>query len=138
MQYWQGWPIERFLYLFLGAAFLLVWIQVALFHWKGGFRSKAMWGPVLYTPLLVLAAFAMVITPQAATAFLVITIVGIVEGLIGTVMHLRGISKMVGGMTLRNFIAGPPAILPVVYTALCAAAVIIYYWNSSGTIVAQQ
>jgi hypothetical protein len=127
---WAGWPLERFLYLFLAAAFLLVWLQVTLLHWRGGFRSKFMYGPVLFTPLLVVAGLAMGMTRQPAVSacFLVIYAVGVLEGVAGTALHLRGCAMMVGGVNLRNLMAGPPLFLPIIYLAVAALGLLIYYW----------
>ena len=36
-------------------------------------------------------------------------------GLVGQVLHLRGTRYLVGGVTLRNLMAGPPPMLPLAY-----------------------
>jgi hypothetical protein len=127
---WNGWPLERMLYLFLSAAFLLVWIQVTLYHWRGGFRSKFMYGPVLYTPLLILAGIAMAASrqPGVVTGCMVLYIIGALEGLAGVLLHLHGVKEMVGGFNIRNFMAGPPVALSTAYMALSALGALIYYW----------
>jgi hypothetical protein len=128
---WQGWPLERMLYLFLSAAFLLVWIQVTLYHWRGGFRNKIMWGPVLYTPLLILAGIAMAISrqPGVVNVCVALYIIGAVEGLVGVYHHLHGVKEMVGGFNVRNFMAGPPVALAVAYMALSALGALVFYWQ---------
>jgi hypothetical protein len=130
MQQWDSWPLERLVYLFLAAGFLLVWIQLSFFHWKAAFHNKIMWGPVLYTPLLILSALAMGLmrAPWLDSLFVVIFAIGVLEGLIGTALHLRGVSRMVGGLNLRNFVAGPPVILAVVFAALCGLGLLTHYW----------
>lgn len=53
MEAWTDWPLERLLYLFLGLAYLLMWAQLTLLHWRGAFHHKAMLGPVFFTPIAV-------------------------------------------------------------------------------------
>lgn len=130
MQPWTGWPLERFLYLFVGAAYMMIWIQVSLFHWRGGFRSKFMWGPVLYTPLLFMAAFLMGFRHGGVldTAYVVIFAIGALEGMGGFILHARGVASLVGGFNVRNLMAGPPIILPAMYMAMGALGLLIFYW----------
>ncbi len=130
MQLWTGWPLERFVYLFVGAAYLLIWFQVTLYHWRAGFRSKFMWGPVLYTPLLFLIALLMGFWRGGAldAAFVVLFAIGVLIGLIGTVLHARGVALMVGGFNVRNLMAGPPIVLAVVYLAVSGFGLLVFYW----------
>lgn len=130
MESWQGWPLERFLCMFLAAAYLLMWIQVWLLHLRGAFRNRIMWGPVLFTPVAVLAAIAFGLVRNGATAGVFITVfaIAVVVGLVGTAAHLRGIASQVGGFTLRNAMTGPPPVLPVMYAALGSLGLIVYYW----------
>src|SRR5687768_4244405 len=120
MESWQGWPLERFMYLFLGAAYLLVWMQMTLYHWKGAFRNKVMWGPVLFTPLTIIVAFAhgFVRGETIGMVFVVVFFIAALEGLIGTVLHLKGVASQVGGLTLRNMAMGPPPVLPFMFMCL--------------------
>jgi len=54
MNFWDGWPTDRILILFSALAFALISVQVGLFHYRGNFRHRVMWGPVLSAPLLAL------------------------------------------------------------------------------------
>ena len=130
MESWQGWPLERLMYLFLGAAFLLVWAQMTLLHWKGAFRHKAMWGPVLFTPITVIVSLAhgFFTGETIGMVFVVVFAIAALEGLIGTVLHLKGTAAQVGGLTLRNIAMGPPFILPFIFMALAGLGLLIHYW----------
>src|ERR1043166_1848598 len=88
-QYWQSWPVERLDYVFLAAALLLVWLQVSLLHWRGAFRSIYMWGPVVYTPGLVLAALLLAFARARFTEllFVVVFAIGVLEGAFGAYKH---------------------------------------------------
>lgn len=132
---WDGWPLQRFFYLFIGAAYLLVWIQTVLFHWRGAFRHWAMWGPVLFAPVLAVMAvlYAVVYGGWMNSLFVVLFVLAVLEGAAGTYFHYRGVGHYIGGVTLRNLMAGPPVILPIVFTALAAAALLVYFiWPSQG------
>ena len=54
---------------------------------------------------------------------------GVIEGLFGAYKHFGGVKSHIGGFTLRNFIAGPPAVLPVTYAAVALFGLIVYYWD---------
>lgn len=130
MASWDGWPLERLLYIFIGVAYLLVWGQVTLYHWKGGFHNKFMWGPVLYTPLLVIIALVhgFVRGQGVETVFVLLFAIGVLEGLFGLFAHLKGIAKRVGGFNLQNLMSGPPFSLPIMYAALSGLGLLVHYW----------
>ena len=124
---WQGWPAERVVFVFLGVAYLVIWAQLTLLHWRGGFRSKAMWGPVFFTPIAVIAALTYgFVRAEWSQMFFVISFwIAVLEGVGGLIMHLKGISALVGGFTLRNIASGPPPLLPLAYAALGAFGLIV-------------
>lgn len=128
---WSHWPPERLIYVFLAVAFLAVWVQVTLMHWRGGFRSPYMFGPVIFTPIMVLSALLLALMrAQWSEVLFVITYgLGVLEGLFGVYKHFGGVKSHIGGFTLRNFIQGPPAVLPVIYAALALFGLLIYYWD---------
>ncbi|MCH5586050.1 hypothetical protein MK805_14000 [Shimazuella sp. AN120528] len=129
--YWNGWPLDRILVLFVGLAFLLMFIQVTMFHYRQNFHQKAMWIPVIASPLFFIAG--MIFTYYQASwiklLFKILMVIGILDGLIGFYYHFRGVGIRVGGWALRNFLIGPPIILPLVFTALSALGLIAAYWR---------
>jgi hypothetical protein len=132
VQTWTDWPLERLDYLFLAIAYLAVWAQLTLFHWKGGFHTITMWAPVAYTPVLVIVLLAASFLNGLGLVLVGALAIGVVEGLIGTVLHLRGVVKRVGGFSLANLLAGPPFILPIIYAALGIFGLLVYYLPSLG------
>jgi hypothetical protein len=74
-----------------------------------------MWGPILYTPVLIGMAIILGVIRGGAveTAFVVVFGVGVAEGLIGTLLHARGVASYVGRVNLRNLMAGPPSSSPL-------------------------
>lgn len=130
MHSWDGWPLARLILLFVAAAYLLIWIQATLMHWRGAFRHRAMWGPVLYTPVAVIVVLAAVVTRADLIETLLVFTLGLatVLGAVGVGYHLRGITAQVGGITMRNLMAGPPPILPLLYAAVGALGLLAWYW----------
>jgi hypothetical protein len=129
--YWNGWPWDRMVILFVAAAFLLVGIQVTLFHYRQNFHHKAMWAPVIAAPLFFVVGiiFSFYNIRWVEVLFQWCMWLGILDGLIGFYYHFRGVGIRVGGWTLRNFLIGPPIILPVVFTAVSALGLVALYWR---------
>jgi hypothetical protein len=129
---WEGWDFQRFYVLFVGAAFLLLGLQVFLFHWRAAFRKWTMYIPILGAPALTIAGIAGALQRDgwigwAALAFFA---VGVVDGLIGVVEHLRGIAGRIGGFSPRNLVAGPPPLLPAMFMALALTGGLAIVWGA--------
>jgi hypothetical protein len=107
-----------------------IWVQVTLFHWGAAFAAKAMWVPVVLTPPIVVAVVLGVVDAGAfgwvAAAALAL---GAVDGLYGVYRHLRGVAAQVGGLTVRNLIAGPPFVLPLAYSLVGVLGLIGLLWD---------
>jgi hypothetical protein len=129
--YWDHWSLDRIVILFVSLAFLLIGIQVTLFHYRQNFHNKAMWLPVISSPVFFIAG--VVLTWYNASwlqlLFSILMWIGVVSGLIGVFFHVRGVGLRVGGWALRNFMIGPPIILPVVFTALSVMGLIALNWD---------
>jgi hypothetical protein len=130
---WDGWPFGRVYLLLVALGFALVGMQVLLFHWRGGFRKWTMYIPVLGAPALVVAGIAGAIQRDgwigwAALAFFGI---GVLDGLVGVVEHLRGIAERIGGFSLRNLMSGPPPLLPATFMALALTGALALIWDAA-------
>ena len=127
---WTGWPLARVLDLFLGIAFLAVFVQVTLFHMRQNFWHPSQWLPVLATPVAGVTALLLAWENLALlrTIFLALCLAGGLIGLIGTYYHVAGTGKRVGGYSLNNFMVGPPPMLPVMVIALSALGLAALYW----------
>lgn len=132
MSAWDGWELGRVVVVFAAIAYVVVWVQVSLNHWAGGFRRRAMWAPVLLTPVVVLGALVGAARRESPWGWIAlgILVLGVVDGLVGLAYHLRGTTSQVGGLSLRNLLAGPPPMLPVAYAALGALGVGALVWNA--------
>jgi hypothetical protein len=129
--YWDGWTLTRVLIFFVGLAFLLISIQVSMSHYRQNFYRKVMLAPVLTAPIYFLAAMLLTFWGRnwLFTTFHILMWLGVISGLIGFFYHMRGIGLRVGGYTLRNFLVGPPVIMPLMYSAVAALGLIAVYWR---------
>lgn len=128
---YSGWPLGRVLLLFAAGMFLVVFLQVTMFHYRQNFRHFAMWSPVVETPLLaaVAAVAAIVNSPLLLQVTAILLIIGAVSGLGGFYYHVRGVGERVGGYRLNNFLIGPPIMLPLTISAISGLGLFALYWR---------
>ena len=131
MNAWEEWDFQRFYLAFVGIAFALLGLQVLLFHWRAAFKKWTMYGPVLLAPVLAAAGLAGAFSREGwlGWAVLVVFAIGVVDGLVGIYEHIHGIAERIGGFTLRNVVAGPPVLLPVMFTALASSGALAVIWG---------
>ncbi|XEC97406.1 hypothetical protein AB6A23_13105 [Paenibacillus tarimensis] len=129
--FWDGWPLARIVILFVSLAYLMIWIQVTMFHYRQNFHHKSMWVPVISAPFIFAAgiAFAFYNVFGLRLLFQVLLWFGLAAGLIGFYFHFRGVGIRVGGWALRNFLIGPPVVLPLMFTAMSVLGLIALYWR---------
>ncbi|MEW5744753.1 MAG: hypothetical protein AB1805_04845 [Nitrospirota bacterium] len=129
MDTWESWPPQRFFYLFIGLAYLMLWVQVLLFHWRGAFRHWSMWGPVLFAPVLAVMGilYSFMYGGWLNWLFVILFAVGAIEGILGALFHFKGVKHYIGGFSLRNFMVGPPPILPMMFMTLSLVALLVYF-----------
>ena len=90
-------------------------LEVYLEHYKGSFGDKWMWAPIVLTPLLTAAGVAGVASERAArTALPGAAALFDACGLLGAVLHARGVARKPGGLRepLYNLVMGPPLLAP--------------------------
>ena len=128
---WNGWSLDRVMIMAFGLLFLVIFVQVTLFHYRQNFRHWSMWIPVLATPLfgLCMILFAFYDPGWLKSVLSVLLSVGIAAGIYGTYQHIKGVGKRVGGYELRNFMVGPPLALPALISALSVLGLIALYWG---------
>lgn len=129
--FWDAWPIARILILFVSLAFIMLGIQVTMFHYRQNFNHKAMWVPVISAPIFFIVGLALTIynVSWLSGLFQILMWFGVISGLIGFYFHFRGVGIRVGGWALRNFLIGPPVALPVMFTAISVLGIIAVYWR---------
>jgi hypothetical protein len=89
--------------------------EVYLEHYKGSFGDKWEWVPIALAPAVVAAGAAGVVSERAARTWLPLTstLYGAC-GLVGTVLHARGVHRRPGGFgePTYNLVMGPPLLAP--------------------------
>lgn len=93
-------------------------------HLRGSFNQRWMWTPVWLTPPTVVAAVAAMRSARMAARVLpALSIAAFADGIIGFLLHLRGIRRMPGHFTnLRfNVVMGPPIFAPLL---LCSVGLL--------------
>jgi hypothetical protein len=93
-------------------------------HRRGSFNERLMWTPVWVTPPMVGAAIGAALSERVAHSVLpAASAVTFADGLLGFVMHARGIKRMPGGFDNLDFnlTMGPPAFAPLL---LCSVGLL--------------
>ena len=90
--------------------------EIYLEHYKGSFGDKWEWVPIWLTPPVVAAGIGGVYSERVAKTALPVTS-GLFAacGVLGTVLHLRGVARKPGGLKEEpwyNLIMGPPLLAP--------------------------
>ena len=132
MAEWQGWDLDRAALVLAGVMYAGIWIQLSLFHWAGGFKHWAMWGPVLATPLVIAGAVVGALERESPWGWVALGLLafGVLDGLLGIYYHLRGMASQIGGFTTRNLLSGPPPMLPLTYAAVGVLGIGALLWNA--------
>lgn len=89
-------------------------------HYKNNFQYRVQWSPILLTPLLAGAALASIPSKRVANTLLPIAAgAAMLNGVIGTGYHVRGILRRPGGRKkpLYNILYGPPIFAPMLFAA---------------------
>jgi hypothetical protein len=89
-------------------------------HYKDNFRYRVQWSPILLTPLLAGAALGSLGSKRVANTLLPVAAgLAMLDGVVGTGYHIRGILRRPGGSKkpLYNILYGPPIFAPMLFAA---------------------
>ncbi len=98
-------------------------------HYKNNFKYRVQWSPVLLTPLLAGAALASLSSKRVANTLLPVTAsLAMLNGVVGTGYHIRGILRRPGGRKkpLYNILYGPPVFAPMLFAACGMLGMLAY------------
>jgi hypothetical protein len=104
-------------------------------HYKDNFKYRVQWSPVLLTPVLAGAAVASIKSERAANTLLPLaSAAAMINGVIGTGYHLRGILRRPGGRKkpLYNTLYGPPIFAPMLFAACGLLGMLAYLMRREG------
>ncbi len=108
--------LPRLLRLLVAGSMPPLWYEIAILHYRGSFQSKYMWLPVVYLPLEMAGGFLATVIDTRTTRrlFRALSWGTAALGSFGTLMHLRGVRRQMGGLYnwRYNGMTGPPVIAP--------------------------
>ncbi len=98
-------------------------------HYKDNFKYKVQWSPILLTPILAGAALASLWSERVAnTALPLASAAAMLNGVVGTGYHVRGILRRPGGRKkpFYNTLYGPPIFAPMLFAACGLLGMLAY------------
>lgn len=126
-----GAPLELWVLIISIALLSLLWGQVLIMHYRGSFYHLLMWEPVVLIPIVVVAGLvALVLRGIALDVFAILAALTFLAGLAGTVLHVRGVRRRVGGWNLDNIMVGPPVFFPLCLSLISLAGIVAgVFWR---------
>jgi hypothetical protein len=121
----------RLLRGFITLTILVTWTEIAFLHFRGSFHNHFMYAPFFAFPAAVLLGVISTLKSgerRSAASFRIPALIFMLEGCVGTLLHIRGLTKEMGGLRnwKYNVQTGPPFPAPaqvaLVGTAGVAAA----------------
>lgn len=109
---------QRSLALLTAVTSLVSGLEVAYEHYRGSYSRRVMYTPVILSVLLAVAGFAGFFSRRAArTVLRLVSLVTLVDALVGFYFHVRGIYRKPGGwrLPMTNMIMGPPIFAPLLF-----------------------
>ena len=109
---------QRGLSLITAFSSLLSGLEVTYEHYVGSFSQQIMYTPVFLSLVLCIAAVWAVFNRWAARIFLpIVSLVTVIDGVVGFIMHVRGIARKPGGWRIPvvNIVMGPPVLAPLLF-----------------------
>ena len=120
-----GAPLELWVLIITIVLLSLLWGQVLVLHYRGSFYRFLMWEPVVLIPIIIVAGLvALVLRGIALDVFAALAALAFFAGLTGTVLHIRGIRRRVGGWNLDNIMVGPPVFIPLCLSLISLAGIV--------------
>src|SRR5690242_709263 len=109
---------QRSLSLITAFSSLLSGLEVTYEHYIGSYSQQIMYTPVFLSLVLVIAGVWAVFNRWAARIVLpIVSFVTAIDGIVGFIMHIRGIARKPGGWRIPvfNIVMGPPLLAPLLF-----------------------
>lgn len=109
---------QRSLALLAGLSSLLAGLEVAYEHYKGSYGQRVMYTPVVLSGALAGAGVSAFFNRWAARTLLrLVSVVTLLDSVVGFCFHLRGIQRKPGGwrVPVANIVMGPPVFAPLLF-----------------------
>jgi hypothetical protein len=106
-------------------------LQTGILHYRGAFNNPLMYAPFV-APLSAVCAsvWTLLAASHVASRTLAVLLwLTFLTGFVGLGMHLRGLSRQMGGLyvALFNWLEGPPACAPALFAGFAAVGLIAIY-----------
>ncbi|MEO6890670.1 MAG: hypothetical protein ABI456_14810 [Ktedonobacteraceae bacterium] len=109
---------QRSLALIAAFASLMSGLEVAYEHYIGSYSQRIMYTPVILSPLLTIAGVWAAFSRRAARTVLpLVSLLTVIDGVVGFIFHIRGIHRKPGGwrIPIVNIVMGPPLLAPILF-----------------------
>lgn len=107
-------------------------VQAGILHYRGAFNNPLMYAPLIVPVFAIVMSIWMIISPNSIVllVFSIALWVTFLIGFIGLGMHLRGFGRQMGGLyvTIFNWLEGPPAFAPALFTGFAGVGLIAAYF----------
>lgn len=109
---------QRSLALITAFSSLLSGLEVTYEHYVGSYSQPIMYTPVFLSLALAIAGVWAVFSRWAARVVLpIVSLITVIDGVVGCYMHMRGIQRKPGGWRIPvfNLVMGPPIFAPLLF-----------------------
>lgn len=127
---------QRSLSLLTTATSIISGLEVAYEHYRGSYSRRVMYTPVILSGLLAIAGVAAFFSRRAAqTVLRLVSMVTLVDALVGFYFHVHGVHRKPGGwrLPMTNMIMGPPIFAPLLFGTSAYLGVIASYLQREET-----
>jgi hypothetical protein len=109
---------QRSLSLITAFSSLLSGLEVTYEHYVGSYSQQIMYTPVFLSLVLGIAGVWAVFNRWAARVLLpIVSLITVLDGVVGCIMHVRGVARKPGGWRIPvfNIVMGPPVLAPLLF-----------------------
>ncbi len=109
---------QRSLSLITAFASLLSGLEVTYEHYIGSYSQRIMYTPVILSASLLITSIWAVFNRWVARVLMpIVSVLNMLDGLIGFFLHIRGIHRKPGGWRIPvfNIVMGPPILAPLLF-----------------------
>lgn len=109
---------QRSLALIAGVSSILSGLEVLTEHYRGGYSQRIMYSPIVLSPALMVAGVWAVFNRRVARTWLpLVSLLTVMDAVIGFGFHVRGVQRKPGGWRIPvfNVIMGPPVFAPLLF-----------------------
>ena len=100
---------------------LFTGLEVGYQHYRGSYGQRIMYTPLLLSLALAIAgAWAVFSRWAACTVLRLVSLVTLIDGIVGFYFHIRGVARKPGGWRIPvfNIVMGPPLFAPLLFSTI--------------------